>query len=96
MSPQSADIAPIAPLDVPAPADVAAPQPKAPNGSNGGRPQAAPSAFGHNDFGPGPSVAVVHYDPQTGGYVAPDGHLYKQSNLVTRSKPKTWKDMLSA
>ena len=96
LSPQSADISPIAPLDVPSPADVASPQPKAPSGSNGGRPQAAPSSFGHNESGPGPSVAVVHYDPQTGGYVGPDGHLYKQSNLVTRSKPKTWKDMLSA
>jgi virulence factor Mce-like protein len=77
--------------------NVSAPnEPKAPNGSNGGQPQAAPSSFGSNQSGPGPSVAVVHYDPQTGGYVAPDGHLYRQSNLVTRSKPKTWKDMLSA
>lgn len=96
-SPQSADIPPIAPLDVPSPPDVASPppnEPKAPNGSNPGRPQAAPSSFGHSAFGPGPSLAVVHYDPQTGGYVAPDGQLYRQTNLVKRSTPKTWKDML--
>lgn len=96
-SPQSADIPAIAPLDVPSPPDVASPppnEPKAPNGSNPGRPQAAPSSFGHSESGPGPSLAVVHYDPQTGGYVAPDGQLYRQTNLVKRSTPKTWKDML--
>jgi phospholipid/cholesterol/gamma-HCH transport system substrate-binding protein len=78
---------PLAPMDTP---DAAAP----PTGRASGGPQAAPSAFGHNESGPGPSVAVVHYDPQTGGYVAPDGQLYRQRNLVRGAAPKTWQDML--
>jgi phospholipid/cholesterol/gamma-HCH transport system substrate-binding protein len=80
---------PLAPMDVP---DGAAPPP----GLAGGGPQAAPSSFGHNVSGPGPSVAVAHYDPQTGRYVAPDGQTYRQTNLVKGAAPKTWQDMLRA
>jgi phospholipid/cholesterol/gamma-HCH transport system substrate-binding protein len=80
---------PLAPMDVP---DAAAPPP----GLAGGRPQAAPSSFGHNGSGLGPSVAVAHYDPATGRYVAPDGQTYRQTNLVKGAAPKTWQDMLRA
>lgn len=55
---------------------------------------AAPSAFGTNGSGVSPSVAVLHYDPGTGRYVAPDGQMYRQSDLVRAKTPKTWKDML--
>jgi phospholipid/cholesterol/gamma-HCH transport system substrate-binding protein len=72
---------PIAPIDVP---DV--PSPRAAPGSGGTH--AAPSSFGRNDSGAGPSLAVVHYDPLTGGYVGPDRQLYRQSDLVTRRRPK--------
>ena len=61
------------------------------------RPGAAPSAFSAfntNGSGVSPSVAVLHYDPRTGRYVAPDGQLYRQSDLVRSAAPKTWKDML--
>jgi virulence factor Mce-like protein len=78
---------PIAPIDVPD-----APSP--PAGPAGGGTHAAPSSFGGNDSRPGPSLAVVHYDPRTGGYVGPDRQLYRQSNLVSSSAPKTWQDML--
>ena len=78
---------PLAPIDVPD-----APSP--PAGPAGGGTHAAPSSFGGNDSGPGPSLAVVHYDPRTGGYVGPDRQLYRQSNLVSSSAPKTWQDML--
>jgi phospholipid/cholesterol/gamma-HCH transport system substrate-binding protein len=78
---------PIAPIDVPD-----APSP--PAGPAGGGTHAAPSSFGGNGFRPGPSLAVVHYDPRTGGYVGPDRQLYRQSNLVSSSAPKTWQDML--
>jgi phospholipid/cholesterol/gamma-HCH transport system substrate-binding protein len=80
---------PLAPMDVP---DTAPPPP----GLAGGGPQAAPSSSGHNVSGPGPSVAVAHYDPQTGRYVAPDGQTYRQINLVKGAAPKTWQDMLRA
>jgi hypothetical protein len=78
---------PLAPIDVPD-----APSP--PAGPAGAGTHAAPSSFGGNDSRPGPSLAVVHYDPRTGGYVGPDRQLYQQSNLVSSSAPKTWQDML--
>jgi virulence factor Mce-like protein len=80
---------PIAPMDTP---DAAGP----PTGHGSGGPQAPPSSFGHSDSGPGPAVAVAHYDPATGRYVAPDGQTYRQTNLVKGAAPKTWQDMLRA
>lgn len=39
-----------------------------------------------------PEVAVAQYDPATGRYAAPDGHLYTQSELV---KPATtWQELM--
>jgi phospholipid/cholesterol/gamma-HCH transport system substrate-binding protein len=61
---------------------------------DGGAPVAAPSSFTPNGTGPGPSVAVTQYNPKTGEYVTPDGHAYKQSNLVAPGAPKTWKDLM--
>lgn len=40
----------------------------------------------------GPSVAIAHYDPQTGQYASPDGHTGRQTNLV--DPPKTWQDLI--
>ncbi|HEY1441839.1 MAG TPA: MlaD family protein [Mycobacterium sp.] len=105
ISPMSADLSPIAPLDVPTPGQLppppaapAAPPPPAspapPDQVDGGQPQAAPSSFGANAFKPAPSVVVAKYDPHTGRYVGPDGKLYQQSDLATLKAPKTWKDML--
>ncbi|WP_204801831.1 MCE family protein [Mycobacterium riyadhense] len=101
LSGMSADLSPIAPLDVPSAAELptppAAPAPPtppdaAPPGTAGGPgPQAAPSAFGP---AAGPSVTITRYDPHTGRYVGPDGKLYQQSDLVAPKAPKTWQDML--
>ncbi len=55
---------------------------------------AEPNAFNSDGSGGQPSVAVLHYDPGTGRYVAPGGHLYRQSDLVRSTAPKSWKDML--
>ncbi|HTQ22083.1 MCE family protein [Mycobacterium sp.] len=92
-SPMSADLAPIAPLDVPSPAELPAPPaaPAPPDQANGGGPQAAPSAFGAKISGP--LVATAKYDPRTGRFVGPDGKLYQQSDLAAPNAPKTWKDM---
>jgi virulence factor Mce-like protein len=54
---------------------------------------AAPSAFNGNASG-GPSVAVAHYDPNTGEYMSPDGSLQRVQNLAAGGAPKTWKDLL--
>ncbi len=53
---------------------------------------AAPSSFGADTSGPGPSVAIAHYDPQTGQYATPDGGVYQQTDLV--DPPKTWQDLI--
>ncbi|ORV10870.1 MCE family protein [Mycobacterium celatum] len=86
-------LGPLAPLDT---ADSAAPVPARPAPAPGGMPSAAPSSFGAKGSGNGPSVAIASYNPRTGSYVGTDGHLYRQSDLVTPSdhKAKTWKDLL--
>jgi hypothetical protein len=94
MSTQAADFPPIAPLDVPAQgAPGPAPAAPAPPPANAARPQAAPSSFGTKASKPVPSVAVTPYDPHTGRYLAPDGKLYQQSDLVTTPAPKKWQDL---
>ena len=66
------------------------PPPAAP--ASGGATTVAPSAHSANTSG-GPSVAVAHYDPQTGEYMTPDGLMQQQTNLAT-NEPKSWKDLL--
>jgi phospholipid/cholesterol/gamma-HCH transport system substrate-binding protein len=42
-----------------------------------------------------PPVAAAEYDPATGTYVGPDGHVYTQSNLARSAKEEqTWQTML--
>src|SRR5271168_260069 len=42
-----------------------------------------------------PPIAAAEYDPATGRYVGPDGHLYTQSDLSqTAPKERTWQSML--
>jgi len=44
---------------------------------------------------PPPPLAVAEYDPATGTYVGPDGHVYTQSNLANAApKEQTWQSML--
>jgi phospholipid/cholesterol/gamma-HCH transport system substrate-binding protein len=95
---QMGEVSPIAPLDDPSN------QAGAPPGAASGAPSVAPSAFGRNEPQPGPSVAIAQYNPNTGSYVAPDGQVYRQSDLVRTTTPgaagaprapKTWKDMFA-
>lgn len=41
-----------------------------------------------------PPVAAAEYDPATGTYVGPDGHVYTQSNLAGGAADQTWQSML--
>jgi phospholipid/cholesterol/gamma-HCH transport system substrate-binding protein len=42
-----------------------------------------------------PPIAVAQYDPSTGTYVGPDGHLYTQTDLAhDATKHQSWQDML--
>ena len=68
------------------------PPPGAPPPTPEGAVPAAPSSFGGDTSGPGPSVAIAHYDPQTGQYATPDGGVYQQTDLV--DPPKTWQDLI--
>jgi phospholipid/cholesterol/gamma-HCH transport system substrate-binding protein len=59
-----------------------------------GPPSATPSAFGSNSSGSTPAVATAQYNPDTGAYLGQDGHMYRQSDLVTSTAQKTWKDLV--
>jgi phospholipid/cholesterol/gamma-HCH transport system substrate-binding protein len=94
MSTQTGDFPSIAPLDVPPPALHRPPAPpRPPVVIDGSRPQAAPSSFGGKTTKSVPSIAVAPYDPRTGRYLAPDGKLYQQSDLVNSTAPKKWQDL---
>ena len=92
----------VAPGNGPAPAEAPVPPsgpqpsdaPTPPNGPSGGQPQASGASFGARLSAPRPSIAVAQYDPHTGRYVGPDGHLYQQSDLVAAGQPKKWQDMI--
>ena len=68
------------------------PPPAEPAPVPGETPAAAPSSF---DSGRShqPAVAVAEYDPHTGRYIGPDGHLARQTNLTGRPA-RSWKDLL--
>jgi phospholipid/cholesterol/gamma-HCH transport system substrate-binding protein len=84
--------------NVPAPAAAPAPMPPqavpTPAAPGGGVHSVAPSSFSVNGSGAGPSVAIAHYDPRTGCYVGPDGHLYSQADLTAPAAHRSWQDML--
>ncbi|MGV2583415.1 UNVERIFIED_CONTAM: MCE family protein [Mycobacterium avium subsp. hominissuis] len=44
---------------------------------------------------PPPAIAAVRYDPATGTYIGPDGHVYTQTDLAHAGpKERTWQSML--
>ena len=62
-----------------------------------GQPPLASAATGQPPPSPpaGPPIGVAEYDPATGTYVGPDGHVYTQSNLASGAgKEQTWQQML--
>jgi len=68
----------------------ASPAPAAAPGVPAPDPAAAPSDP------PPPPIAVAHYDPATGSYVGPDGHVYTQTDLAqTAPNERTWQSMLT-
>lgn len=87
--PPPGEVPPPLPSEAP-PASGEVPLPPA----DGSAPLAAPSAFDTGHSGGGPSVAFASYDPNTGKYMSPDGHMYRQSNLAAAPAPKAWTDML--
>jgi phospholipid/cholesterol/gamma-HCH transport system substrate-binding protein len=41
-----------------------------------------------------PPIAIAEYDPATGSYLGPDGHMYTQSNLAHNAQEQTWQSMM--
>lgn len=85
-------------------ANASAPQPGTPHGPSAQGPQptegsaappgAVPATPSSVTTGPaeGPSVAIAHYDPQTGRYATPDGNVGRQTDLV--QSPKSWQELI--
>jgi phospholipid/cholesterol/gamma-HCH transport system substrate-binding protein len=71
-----------------------------PNATSSGQPipqpwLGSPPAQGVPPPGPAPPIAFADYDPATGTYVGPDGHVYTQADLAqTAPKEQTWQTML--
>ena len=80
--------------NVPGPVGGLAPWDNADSPTPAGPAPVAPSAWHADGASPGPSVAVVHYNPTTGAYMAPDGHVYHQADLRASAKPKAWTDLI--
>lgn len=59
-------------------------------------PPAVPPAESGRRPGPEPPpIAAAEYDPATGTYVGPDGHVYRQADLARgANKEQTWQTML--
>jgi len=57
--------------------------------------QSAPPPAVAPPAGPPPPIASAEYDPATGTYLGPDGHVYTQNNLAqTNPNNQTWQTML--
>jgi phospholipid/cholesterol/gamma-HCH transport system substrate-binding protein len=89
-TPPPPEVPPVGPAPVESTPTDAAPPPA----SAAGAPSVAPGSYRGNGSQAGPSVAVVHYNSQTGAYMGPDGHMYRQTDLVTSSAPKSWTDLV--
>jgi hypothetical protein len=83
-----ADVPP--PPEMPPPAD----EPGEPPPGDPGVPAAAQSSFANDGATTEPSVAVAQYNPQTGAYMAADGHLYHQANVTAGKAPNSWTDLM--
>ena len=73
---------PVPPPVPPPPPDTSAGQPQASSGLS-------PSGFDGNS-----AVAFARYDPGSGKYMAPDGQVYEQRDLVTGGRAQTWKELI--
>ena len=56
-------------------------------------PTTSPSSLHTNNLG-APAVGFAIYNPRTGNYLGPDGHLYSQADLAEPTAEKSWKDLL--
>jgi phospholipid/cholesterol/gamma-HCH transport system substrate-binding protein len=62
--------------------------------SGQGIPQLPPDSAPAAPAPPPPTIATAQYDPATGSYLGPDGHVHTQADLAATSEGKTWQSML--
>ena len=90
-----ADTSSTPPVDLPVPPESDPSAPSVSSPTDGSVNPVAPSSFDSTPPMPRASVAVAQYDPKTGQYATPDGHVYWQTDLVVGAgSSKSWKDML--
>lgn len=68
-------------------------EPAPPADASPGQPQASGSR-GPQGLGPAEPVAIARYDPGTGKYMAPDGQVYVQHDLMAAGHTPTWKELV--
>ena len=86
----------VTPAEAPRPGPAVPPttDPALPAPPGGTGPVTAPSSFNPAVTG-GPSVVFATYNPRTGQYATPDGTVYRQSDLVSHSGARSWKDLFT-
>jgi phospholipid/cholesterol/gamma-HCH transport system substrate-binding protein len=58
-----------------------------------------PQAVPNSNVIPGsgrPTFGMAKYDPQTGAYLGPHGKRYVQTDLVAKTRPQSWQDLVFA
>ena len=86
MPPQAPPAAPAPSDQPPVPADRPPPPADAPG--------VAPNSARPSDSAIPAAPAAVTYDPRSGRYLAPDGHKYQESDLVTVPGTTSWRDLV--
>jgi phospholipid/cholesterol/gamma-HCH transport system substrate-binding protein len=67
--------------------------PPPPTAAPADQPQAS-TTFGSSGSNQNAPVAFARYDPGSGKYMAPDGHVYEQRDLVTAGRAHTWQQLV--
>ncbi len=81
------------PPDASPPPDTPAPSGPPPTGETP-IPATFSSSFTDNGSAPRPAVAVARYNARSGAYMASDGHMYHQSNLMQGKTETNWTDLV--
>jgi hypothetical protein len=76
-----------------APMDPPAQAPPPPPTNPVDQPQAS-NTLGPSGFEAGAPIAFARYDPGSGKYMASDGQVYEQRDLVAGGEPQTWKKLV--
>jgi virulence factor Mce-like protein len=77
----------------PPPGDPPVEAPPSPPNNSDSQPQAA-NTLSPSGVGAGAPIAFARYDPGSGKYMASDGQVYEERDLVVGGEPPTWKKLV--